>query len=330
MGAAGGRGRAPPRRATPRSVPRILVVTNPRSRQNQREPALTAALAAIVGDLGRVVAPLTTEALREELAAARAEGVEVVAVNGGDGSSHVVLTELVAVFGADLPMVALLRGGTMNTVASGIGVRGATRAVLKRVVGHLRAGQSLPTVARSLLRVDGAAPQYGFLFGNGLIANFLEVYYEGAEPSPLKALWILARGVLSAPFGGGMIRRLMRPIRLDVEVDGVRSERRDHLAIGAGTVDDIGFRFRPFFRAPGHPGHLHLLAIACTPLRLVAELPRIWTARPPRSPDIGAALTTGFVLRADRPINFMIDGDFHEGGTALVVSVGPTVRLVVP
>jgi hypothetical protein len=122
----------------------------------------------------------------------------------------------------------------------------------------------------------------------------------------------------------------MRPIRLDVEVDGVRSVARDHLAVGAGTVDDIGFRFRPFFLAPRHPGHIHLLAIACTPLGFVLELPRIWTARPTTNPDIVPSLTEGFVLRADRAIAYMIDGDFHTGGTELHVRVGPTVRMIVP
>ncbi len=308
----------------------ILVVTNPRSRQNRRDPALTAQLSALVGDLGRVVAPTTTASLRAELIQARAEGVEVVAINGGDGSTHVVLTELVAVYGDTLPLVALLRGGTMNTIASGLRIRGSTRALVARIVDELRARRPLRTVTRSLLRVDGPEPQYGFLFGNGLIANFLEVYYEGSEPTPLKALWILARGVLSAAYGGAMIRRLMRPILLDIEVDGVRSARRDHLAIGAGTVDDIGFRFRPFYLAPRHPGRIHTLAIACTPLRFVFQLPWIWTARPTRDADIHPSVSEAFVLRADRPINFMIDGDFHAGGAELRVSTGPEVRLIVP
>lgn len=318
-----------PRTRYARALPRVLVVTNPKSRQNRRDPRLTRDLAEILGPMGRVVAPESPAALREALVAARAEGVEVVAVNGGDGSAHVVLTQLVAVFGPALPAVALLRGGTMNTVASGLGVRGATRAILRRIVARLQAGAPLPTVTRSLLRVGDEAPQYGFLFGNGLIANFLEVYYEGSEPSPSKALWILGRGILSAFVNGPAIRRLMRPIHLDWEVDGRRSPRRDHLAIGAGTVDDVGFRFRPFFLAPTHPGRLHLLAIACTPLRFVWELPRIWTARPPTSPDIHSALPTAFVLRADRPIAYMIDGDFHSGGAELKVEVGPEVRMVV-
>jgi diacylglycerol kinase (ATP) len=256
--------------------------------------------------------------------------VDLVAINGGDGTTHVVLTAMVAVWGTTLPRVALLRGGTMNTITGGIGIRGGTRALLRRLVARIQTGGPLPLVRRSLLRVGEDPPQYGFLFGNGLIANFLEVYYAGAEPSPAKALWVLGRGILSAFVNGAAIRQLMRPIHLEVEVDGRRWPARDYLAIGAGTVDDIGFRFRPFPLAPPNPGRLQVLAIAGSPLRFVLQLPRIRLARPTRSPDIDSVVTGGFVLHADRPIAYMVDGDFHNAGQRLEVGVGPTVDLVVP
>jgi len=307
-------------------VQRLLVVTNPRSRQNRRDPALTERLRALVGGRGEVVAPTTPAELEDALRRARAEGVDLVAINGGDGTSHLVLTAMVTVWGEGLPPVTLLRGGTMNTIASGLGIRGRTEAVLRRLL----ANPDAPVVTRSLLRVDSEPPQYGFLFGNGLISNFLAVYYEGSEPSPAKAAWILARGVLSGFVQGALIRRLMARVRLQVGLDGEELPARDYLAIGAGTVDDIGLRFRPFHDAPSHPGRLHLLAIACSPLAFILQLPRIWLARPTRHPDIRPALVRRARLEADEPIAFMVDGDFHQGGRVLELSAGPTVRFVVP
>lgn len=312
-------------------LPGILVVTNPRSRQNRRDPGLSARLAAVVGESGRVEAPADPVALAEVARRAWEEGVEVLAINGGDGSAHVVLTAfLTARPGAPLPPVALLCGGTMNTVARGVGVRGGTEALLRRLVEATRAGRPVAATERNLLCVAGQAPQYGFLFGNGLISNFLEVYYEGEDPSPTKAAVILARGVASAFVNGALIRRLMRPVEVEVEVGGSVLAERRFLAVTAGTVDDIGLGFRPFFEALTTPGSLHALAIACSPFALVLQLPRVRLARPTTHPRITSLVGQGFCLRGEGPLGFMVDGDFHLGPPSLVVSVGPRVSLLLP
>jgi hypothetical protein len=88
----------------------------------------------------------------------------------------------------------------MNTVAHGLGIRASAAEFLYYVVQRYHADLPMPTVRRTLLEVDGQ--QYGFLFGNGLIARFLEVYYEGGEPTPAKAVWLLLRASCSAAVGG--------------------------------------------------------------------------------------------------------------------------------
>lgn len=312
-------------------MPGIAVVTNPRSRQNRRYPAIAGQLAYLLGERGQLAQPKDRAELVEAARRFRDHGVDVLAINGGDGTAHVVLTAFLEAYGKDpLPRVALLRGGTMNTVASGLGIRGTPAELLGRLVARYHGGEPLAEAERNLLCVPGETPQYGFLFGNGLISNFLEVYYEGAEPSPTKAAWILARAAWSALTGGPLFARLMRPVTLEVEVDGETWPAAPYLAVGAGTVDDIGLRFRPFHLAPRHPGHLHAVAFGCTPARIVAELPRIWLARPTASPDIRSVVTRRLVLRAEAPIPYMIDGDFHAGARELVVEAGPRVRVVLP
>ncbi len=255
----------------------------------------------------------------------------MLAINGGDGTAHVVLTAMVLAYGdAPLPAIALLRGGTMNTVASGIGVKGSPAALLGALVTRYHAGEQLGWVERNLLCVPGPVPQYGFLFGNGLIANFLEAYYEGSDPSPQKAAWILARAVASAMVGGALIRRLMRPIELEVDIDGAAWAPAAYLCVAAGTVDDIGLRFRPFYLAPTHPERVHAVGFACSPMALIGELGNIWLARPTSAPGIRSALAGRMVLRGNAPIPYMIDGDFHTGMQTLTVEVGPRVRLLVP
>jgi diacylglycerol kinase (ATP) len=311
----------------------IGVISNPRSRRNRRDPRLAQQLAYVLGEQGEHVAPGDLEALWRVAEGFRDREIDILAINGGDGTTHTALTAFYRVYGErPLPRLALLRGGTMNTVASGLGIKGRPDDLLGRLVRRYHDGAPLREIERTLMVVEGgeAGPQAGFLFGNGLISNFLEAYYEGSEPSPAKAAALLARAVGSAFVRGGFIARLMRRVRCRVRVDEQTWEERDWVSVSAGTVDSLGLRFRPFYEAPRHPGHLHAVGWATSPLALAAQLPRIRLALPHRHPDILHRVCKRMILEADEPLAFMVDGDFHRGGQRIEVSAGPRIRVVVP
>ena len=306
----------------------IGVISNPRSRRNRRNPGLARQLAYVLGERGEHVAPGDLDALYRVAERFKAAGVEILAINGGDGTNHTVLTAFHQVYGDHpLPKIALLRGGTMNTVANGLGITGSPPDLLGTLVLRHHSGQPMRSLERNLLVVDG---QVGFLFGNGLISNFLEAYYEGSEPSPAKAAGLLARCVASAVVRGSFIQRIMRPVRCRVRVDDGAWSPEAWMTVCAGTVDDIGLRFRPFWAAPQHPGHLQAVGFTTTPMQLAVLLPRIWLARRLDHPAVHDAVGTRLVLEADEPLNFMVDGDFHRGGQRLEVAVGPRIQVLIP
>ncbi|MCB9746601.1 MAG: diacylglycerol kinase, partial [Alphaproteobacteria bacterium] len=70
----------------------IGVVTNPRSRRNRKNPQLRQELSYILGERGRLEAPTDLDALRRSLGVFRDREVDIIAINGGDGTAHVVLT----------------------------------------------------------------------------------------------------------------------------------------------------------------------------------------------------------------------------------------------
>ncbi len=56
-----------------------------------------------------------------------AQGVDLIAICGGDGTGQIVLTTLHdrhLAAGKPTPAIVLLRGGTMNTVARNLGIEG--------------------------------------------------------------------------------------------------------------------------------------------------------------------------------------------------------------
>ena len=72
----------------------------------------------------------------------RRDDIDVLAISGGDGTNHVTLTGFLDVYGGHtMPQVALLRGGTMNTVANSVGVGGPARGPPRPPDPRLRAAR---------------------------------------------------------------------------------------------------------------------------------------------------------------------------------------------
>lgn len=310
----------------------VVVISNPTSGRNKRDPRIVVQLREQIEPPHRYEEPPCLEAYDDLAAELFAAGdVDVVCVNGGDGTLAHVLSALVRAWGEQpLPAIGILRGGTMNTVAHGIGLSGRPRGILRRILARQAEGSAHPTATRHLMRIrDGLGPdRYGFLFGNGVISNYLELYYEGGDPSPVKGALILIRAVLSGLVRGAYARRLTRPTRVRVSLDGQRWAPDSFMSVAAGTVDDMGFGFRPFWNTIDNPGQLQALGFACSVPALASRIPGTIFARPWNHPDIIDQLGSHLVLTADEPIAYMIEGDFHRGGQQVKVELGPEVHLV--
>lgn len=311
----------------------IGVVLNPRSSKNQRDPAAAARLARTLGDHGVVRLARSIDELYRIAEDFRRLEIDVLGISGGDGTNHVTLTGFIDVWGsASLPQIALLRGGTMNTVANSVGVRqGRPEGLLARLIRDYAARSSRPlaNVERHVMRIGH---DYGFLFGTGAVRGFVAEYYRGGEPSPVVAARTLLRGIGSAMIGGEMVRRMCAPFRGSVVFDGDTAwEERDYLSIAAGTIDQIGLNFRPFRRFGERPATFHMLGIHTTPFGLICDLPRIWRAEPMRPGKVHEALAAHAVVRsASGTVEYMIDGDLHESPRPeLELGIGPRVRILV-
>lgn len=319
-------------------MPGIGVVLNPRSRRNLRDPRAADRLARRLGDAGVVRQANSIDELYRIAEDFRRDHIDVLAISGGDGTNHVTLTGFLDVYGGHtMPQVALLRGGTMNTVANSVGVRhGRPEGLLGRLIRDYAQQASMPleNVERHVMRIaptDGTKAHYGFLFGTGVVHGFLAEYYAGGDPTPLVAAKVLARGIGSAMIGGQTIRRMARPFRGSVTLgDGTSWEERDYLAVAAGTISHIGLNFKPFHRYDELPGRFHMLGIHTSPWGFVKDLPRIHRGDPMRpGKTFDALLKRAFVRSADGHMRYMIDGDLHEARGDVEVTVGPKVKLVV-
>jgi diacylglycerol kinase family enzyme len=208
-----------------------------------------------------------------------------------------------------LPLIAILRGGTMNTMGRNIGLRLAADDLLGKVVVGYHAEQPLRTVERNLMVVNGT--EAGFLFGTGLPARFLEAYYEGGDAGPWKAVTTLTRAIWSSIIGGPFAQSLFALEPCRVKVDGQEWEPSAYATVLGGTTADMG------------------IGVNGGAMSVVSKLHRIRLALPFSGPGITDQVARRFTIEADHPISYMIDGDFLRAGQTLTVEAGPRVRFIV-
>jgi diacylglycerol kinase (ATP) len=310
----------------------IGIVNNPRSRRNRHRPGLAERLRAQLAGDGEVVDASTPDELVRAVERFRAAEVDVLGVNGGDGTGHFVLTAVARAWGdAPLPRLLLLRAGAMNTVAHGHGIGGRPESILREVLIRRRHGFPLRTVPRDLLRIsaDGGEPHYGFIFGTGAIVAFLEAYYATGHPSPTTAALLVARGIASALVGGPFAEALTRRASLRVATDGEEWEDGSYLAVAAGSTPDAGFGFRAFHRCGEQPGFFHAVGVTGSVGQLARSLPRLRRGGPWRRRVAQDEVTRELVLEGDAP-RYTVDGDLYTAARTVRVETGPAVEIVLP
>lgn len=252
-------------------------------------------------------------------------GTPYVAVCGGDGTCHNVISRMIAIYKKDpVPPLLHLRAGTMNTQSRTINLKGKPGEILKRIVRILKAKGAPKTFTRDTIRIGD---MYGFIFGVGMTANFLHEYYKGEGTGPKKALktiWMAVKGVTVGADVGTLFDRL----DCTVVVDGTPVPHHDFIAVIATTVDDIGIGFKPMHRAYEKDGTFHILSVGCQASDIVKNLVKIKTGKPIHHPYLFDSIGKKAVITSRKKMLYTIDGDMYEAEGKLVAEIGPPVKLV--
>lgn len=313
-------------------MPGIGIISNPHSRRNRRHPEQMRRLAYILGQDDNHELTNRIEDVGEAAEQFKENDIDILALNGGDGTNHVTLTKFIEVWGdKPLPKIALLRGGTMNTVSNAVGVKGTPSRLLANLVEKHYTNQPFETTERDLLKVtDGSGSRYGFIFGNGMVANFLEAYYATGDPSPVMAARLLGKAAVGTLFNSDLTKQLFRPFRARIELGDQVWTERDYISVLASTVDQIGLGFRPFIRAEEAPGTFHMLGITSGAVATAMQLPRIRLGLPVPEDKIRSAVSHRAEFISEQPIGYTIDGDMHIADSGRVLlETGPRIEIII-
>ena len=307
----------------------VAVFVNPGSRANRRDPGCAERFARILGDGGRVAAPPSLPLLAEEARHIAGLSPTVIGIHGGDGTLHRTLSALIAAYQPRaLPPLAILPGGTMNVVASSLGIRAKPEDVLAQLAADERQGTPPDTLTRRCLRVG---QDYGFIFGNGLLSNFLEEYYARGRYGAGRALWIVLRILFSLATTRRYARRVFRRFRGRVHIDGSALARTRLTGIGAATVSEVGFGFKLHHRADDDPERMGGLAIHGGPLALLLDVLDVRLGRGLSPKRAESFVATRLLIEPEAAeTTYTLDGDLYVARGPLTVELGPALAIVKP
>jgi len=311
----------------------VGLISNPNSGRNRKH---LRAIERIVANHPRVHHCPTPGAadIPAALSMLAERSVEVLAINGGDGTVARVLTHLLedAPF-ERLPLIALLPGGTTNMNAGDVGLRGGIVSAVQRLCRWADDDRCEGRLLRrAILRVDPGAGQsvaYGMFFGTGAIIHGIEycrasIHTRGVanEIGPglamARTLWGIARGD----------RRFARSVAVSVALDGAPPARaEDILILLVSSLERLFLGMRPYWGKEDEP--LHVSMIRAGAEHLLRNLPALLRGKPGHHAGVAAGYRSRNVGRISLTLDgpYTLDGEMYQAsrraGPVIITDGGP-------
>ncbi len=315
---------------------KLGIVSNPASQRNRRGLDGFREAAAAFPDVRHEILGGMAD-LPAVLADFAADGIGLVAVNGGDGTVQAVMTELIRrrPF-PELPCLAVFPGGMTNMIADDVGLAGRPRKALARLAACAASdGVADMTLTRRTVALTAAPdrdPVYGMFFGAGAIYRAIEVCRRVVHPMRFEgaAAGLTMAGLLvRRAFGSGRGDEVFRGDEISLRVDGGEARPGSRLMVLATTLDRLLLGSRPFWGEGG--GGLRFTSVAYPPVRFARSLYRLlYGSAPRRLPEESYQSWNADQVELLLDCPFTLDGELFEPepGQPVTLAAGPAIRFV--
>jgi hypothetical protein len=307
---------------------RIGLLNNLRAGRNRNR---VAKLLHFLGDQPDVVHVETSnaQAVPDALWELADQDVELLVVNGGDGTLSYALTEILGegAFGGRVPHVAVLRGGRTNMSALDLGSDRHPERSMMRLLWAARSGRvHKRLIDRPVLRVQygpGRNLRYGMFFGAGVIHRGIELVHrcfsdrrQGVFGASLVTAVLLARRALLGDGKGVLV-----PDKIQILVDRTPVERGESTVVLATSPDKLFLGLRPFWGSG--EGDVRFTSIASGAHGLARALPGILAGRPGRQVEEHNGYLSRNAGRVDLRMDcgFTVDGELEAPASGRIVSL---------
>lgn len=273
-------------------------------------------------------APLTHIELSNALARFAAEDVNVLVVDGGDGTVREVLTAAFHHFPRAFPTVVLIPSGKTNALALDLGI--PADWTIASALQSIRNGRIKQRSPLEVWRQGSSTPDLrGFLFGAGAFVRATRLAQDVHRLGVFDglAVGLSLASAIAQTFFGGRRNTWRQGEHMSIETaDGRAAERSFYIALGS-TLNRLPLGIRPFGK---QRNGLKLLGIDAPPRRMLVSVPALlagseaaWLGR------AGYHRTNADTLHLSLKNGFILDGEFYPGGN-LTLNRGAPLNFAAP
>ncbi|HSD12485.1 MAG TPA: diacylglycerol kinase family protein [Patescibacteria group bacterium] len=314
---------------------KVAAFTNPNAGKNTPRAGLGRVVASILTTPSWVYDTRTLEELEERCEGLRRSRPDTIVVIGGDGTVHQTLTRIIREYqqsGLPMPQILIIPTGTMNTVATTLGLtRHPAVRLAELISAKIRENRPFDHVHLAPLKVND---EYGFLYGSGIVVNFLEEYYRDHNRGTKRAVKVILGSLLHELGCLVTFRKPKNPLMRQVHAKITLPDGNEppvapfmtHTGIMVGAVDQIGMGCKGLPDARSRPGTFMLRDTALSFWGLAANLGMLWAGMPmPKTYDVNVSR---LVVDYEQPTVTQIDGDIKAPTTRDVIECGPTLSFI--
>lgn len=310
---------------------RFGVVLNPRSHRNKGCSEKMPAEADVA-----IATPRTKADLAKQLADFAAQNIDVLMIDGGDGTIRDVLTYGAPVFGDAWPKLVILPKGKTNALACDLGL--PRNWALDEAWDAARKGRTIerrPILVEPLGSDEGR--MMGFILGAGIFKQAIDAGQVAHRFGAFQGFAVGVTGafaVMQALFGiGASPWRRQSPVRIFAEPGGQDLEHSGHgsrqgrFFAGFSTLSEFPLGMRPF--GPNR-GAISYLVMDAPLRRAVAMVPMVLMgSNGPRIRKLGIHRGSGEAFVLDTGSEYILDGEIFPPGRYRL-RMGPRLRFIVP
>ncbi len=272
--------------------------------------------------------------LPEALAEFTRQEVDLLVVNGGDGTLQYALTELLT--NPELSSVrtiAPLRGGRTNMTALDLGSQRDPVKALESLLLSVREGTlHRHFVTTPVLRVRssrGSDVRYGMFFGAGTLRRAIEFTHRVFPEGRNHGVWGV--GLVTATLIAKLFSRptegMLTPDKIAVRIDGEPLPGAEYYLAFASSLSRLFLRMNPFWGKQA--GDVRFTAIEGNALRLPRCTPGVLRGRPSpfATPEHGYHSANADCVELRLDCGYTVDGEIFETGTDEIVTVESDRRI---
>lgn len=260
----------------------------------------------------------SAHAVPEALASLARREVDLLVVNGGDGTLQHALTEVLEQDAFPrVPLIAPLRGGRTNMTALDVGCHRDPVKGLHSVLQAVRDGSLAERIEpRAVLRVqssNSAQAICGMFFGAGVIYRAVQLTHR---VMPRDRQGVLGAGLVTGALMARVALRrydgVLTPDKFQILIDREPLHHGEYTLVISSTLRRLFLKMRPFWGTG--PGPLRFTAMASGGSRTGLAIPGIMRGRPRSwvTPEAGYVSRNAARTELRLDCGFTVDGELVD------------------